>query len=135
MRTRRGSHGGDEHCLTHRGAQQLLSGKPMFPGSSTLNQLKRILEAVGWPSEEDVQALGSPFAETMMERIPRAKRTKVRYLLPSWSLVCLADALFPLQTLSDLFPTASVEALDLLQRLLRFNPKKVITWRACEEDA
>ena len=44
---------------------ELLNGKPIFPGSSTMNQLDRILEVTGRPSAEDVAALQSPFAETM----------------------------------------------------------------------
>ena len=44
---------------------ELLNGKPIFPGSSTMNQLDRILEVTGRPSAEDVASLQSPFAETM----------------------------------------------------------------------
>ena len=39
---------------------ELLNGKPIFPGSSTMNQLDRILEVTGRPSAEDVVALQSP---------------------------------------------------------------------------
>lgn len=33
---------------------ELLGGKPFFPGSSTVNQMERILEVTGRPSAEDV---------------------------------------------------------------------------------
>merc|ERR1712159_701666 len=49
---------------------ELLSGKPIFPGTSTMNQLDRILEVTGRPTPEDVAALQSPFAETMLESLP-----------------------------------------------------------------
>merc|ERR1712130_885854 len=45
---------------------ELLGGKPMFPGSSTMNQLDRIIEITGTPSPEDIEAIQSPFAATML---------------------------------------------------------------------
>lgn len=41
---------------------ELLNGKPVFPGTSTMNQLDRILEITGRPCAEDVEAVQSPFA-------------------------------------------------------------------------
>lgn len=83
---------------------ELLSAKPMFPGTSTMNQLDRIMEVTGRPSADDIESIKSPFAGTMLDSIP------------------------PSQTkpLKDLFPTASADALDLLKRLLQFNPNKRI---------
>ncbi len=34
---------------------ELIGGRPLFPGESTLNQLERILEVTGKPSPEDVK--------------------------------------------------------------------------------
>lgn len=84
---------------------EMLVGKPIFPGVSTMNQLDRILEVTGRPSEEDIAAIRSPFASTMLESLP-ASRPKA---------------------LSEMFPTASAEALDLLRVCLQFNPNKRIT--------
>jgi len=84
---------------------EMLSGKPIFPGTSTMNQLDRIIEVTGRPSQEDIEAIRSPFAATMLESLPP---TKPRFL-------------------SDMFPQATPEALDLLRRLLKFNPNKRIT--------
>ncbi|KAK9916466.1 hypothetical protein WJX75_002908 [Coccomyxa subellipsoidea] len=86
---------------------ELLTGKPIFPGSSTMNQLDRILEVTGQPSQQDVDAIASPFAATMLEALP------------------CGDA----PALHRLFPSASPEAADLLSRLLQFNPAKRITAR------
>jgi len=36
---------------------ELLGGKPMFPGSSTMNQLDRIIEITGTPSPEVLSRL------------------------------------------------------------------------------
>lgn len=84
---------------------ELLGGKPMFPGSSTMNQLDRIIEITGTPSADDIDAIQSPFAATML------------------------DSLTPTEprNLADVFPNASAEALDLLKQSLQFNPEKRIT--------
>jgi len=41
---------------------ELLLGKPVFPGTSTLNQLDRVMEVTGRPSQEDVDSMNSPLA-------------------------------------------------------------------------
>lgn len=84
---------------------ELLNGKPIFPGSSTMNQLDRIMELTGRPSQEDLDAIQSPFAGTMMES-------------------CSVTQAKPI---ADMFPHASEDALDLLTKLLQFNPNKRLT--------
>lgn len=84
---------------------ELLLGKPVFPGTSTLNQLDRVMEITGRPSQEDIEAINSPLAQTMLESLPPTKAKKLR----------------------DVFPTASDEALDLLKNLMHFNPGKRLT--------
>lgn len=83
---------------------ELLGGKPMFPGTSTMNQLDRIIEVTGRPSQDDIEAINSPFAATMLESLPPTQPTR----------------------LQDIFPHASDEALDLLRQCLQFNPLKRI---------
>ena len=41
-----------------------------MPGSSTMNQLEKILEVCGKPSAEDVAAINSSFSETMLASLP-----------------------------------------------------------------
>jgi mitogen-activated protein kinase 15 len=84
---------------------ELLLGKPVFPGTSTLNQLDRVMEVTGRPSPEDVESINSPLAQTMLESLPASKPKK----------------------LADMFPNASDDALDLLKNLLQFNPNKRLT--------
>lgn len=84
---------------------ELLIGKAMFPGTSTLNQLNKILEVTGKPSKEDITSLQSDLANTMLETIPSIKT----------------------KNLKNLFKNASANALDLLTKLLQFNPNKRIT--------
>jgi len=88
---------------------ELLNGKPIFPGTSTMNQLDKIMEVTGIPSQEDIESIQSPFAGTMLERITP---TNAR---PNQN------------SLQEMFPTASPDALDLLKQLLNFNPSKRIT--------
>jgi len=89
---------------------ELLNGKPIFPGSSTMNQLDRILEVTGRPSSEDVAALQSPFAETMLESLPSNRHRAL-------------DS----NRFKEMFPSASPDGLQFLRECLRFNPGKRIT--------
>ena len=43
---------------------ELLLGKPVFPGTSTLNQLDRVMELIGRPSQDDIDAIDCPLAQT-----------------------------------------------------------------------
>ena len=84
---------------------ELLGGKPIFPGTSTMNQLDRIMEVTGRPSGEDVDAIQSPFAATMLESLPPSRRRRIAHV----------------------FPNADEQAADLLSKLLEFNPNKRIS--------
>ncbi|XP_026191184.1 extracellular signal-regulated kinase 2 [Cyclospora cayetanensis] len=84
---------------------ELLCGKPIFPGTSTMNQLERVVAITGRPSPEDIAAIRSPFAATMMESLAVVKQ----------------------KNLEDCFPDAPAMALDLLNQLLQFNPLKRIS--------
>jgi mitogen-activated protein kinase 15 len=84
---------------------EMVVGKPIFPGNSTMNQLERVLECTGKPTAEDVASIKSPFASTMIESI-----TSLRH-----------------KSLAEFFPGASAEALDLIAKCLHFNPDKRIT--------
>jgi mitogen-activated protein kinase 15 len=59
----------------------------------------------GRPSAEDIESIKSPFAANMLESLPPSKP----------------------RFLSDMFPHASPDALDLLRRCLKFNPSKRMT--------
>jgi mitogen-activated protein kinase 15 len=61
---------------------ELLGGKPMFPGTSTMNQLDRIIEVTGRPTAEDIDAIKSPFAATMLESLPPSQPKYVGAHIP-----------------------------------------------------
>jgi len=85
---------------------ELLGGKPMFPGTSTTNQIDRILEVTGRPSKEDIESIQSEFAAQMLENLP--------------------DPPAP-RTLENIYPNADSDSIDMLQKLLMFNPDKRMT--------
>lgn len=81
---------------------ELIAGKPIFPGTSTLNQLDRIMELTGRPSPEDIESVQSSLAVTMLESLPPSRT----------------------RSFHSFFPAASDDALDLIRNLLQFNPNK-----------
>jgi len=85
---------------------ELLGGKPIFPGSSTMNQLDKIIEVTGRPTSADIKAMQSTFAVTILESIPQQTAPR---------------------SLKSKYMQASDVALDLLGKLLMFNPEKRIT--------
>uniref|UniRef100_A0A7S2SMW8 Mitogen-activated protein kinase n=1 Tax=Mucochytrium quahogii TaxID=96639 RepID=A0A7S2SMW8_9STRA len=84
---------------------ELLARKPLFPGEDYIHQLQLITDVLGTPSEADMHFIKSEKAKRFMRNQPlRCKRK-----------------------MSDLYPKASAECLDLLNRMLHFNPDKRIT--------
>ena len=83
---------------------ELLSGKPVFPGTSTLSQIDKVLEITGKPTKEDILSIQSEMAQHMLENISVNK----------------------MKPLKSIFPKATPIELDLLSKLLQFNPNKRI---------
>lgn len=93
----------------------MINEKPIFRGRSTLDQLIKIMELTGKPSEADVRPIlaNAPYAKTMLESIGRPS-------LPTTSVLFLAKAPTP--------------AKDLIVKLLKFNPEKRLSAEAALED-
>ncbi|XP_034524636.1 mitogen-activated protein kinase 15 isoform X3 [Ailuropoda melanoleuca] len=90
---------------------EMLRGRPLFPGTSTLHQLELILETIPPPSKEDLLALGSSYSASILPCLGSRGQN--------------AGARRPRQTLDTLLPSDTPpEALDLLRRLLVFAPDK-----------
>jgi mitogen-activated protein kinase 15 len=70
-----------------------------------LNQLEKILEVTGRPSKLDMKSIKSKHTQTMIDGLQVKNQ----------------------RTLQSLFPTAPPDALDLLNRLLQFNPDRRAT--------
>nr|AZL94363.1 peroxiredoxin 1 [Nephromyces sp. MMRI] len=81
---------------------ELLLGKPILQGKSTLDQLKLIVNFIGSPSHSDSLEIKSDFAPQMLAALPVTQGRDFK----------------------TVFTNASNDALDLLKKLLQFNPKK-----------
>ena len=84
---------------------ELLCGRPLFPGTSTLSQINKVLEVTGKPSKEDIVSVQSDLAATMLETIVTTKT----------------------RSLKTMFPKCDPVEIDLLSKLLQFNPNKRIS--------
>uniref|UniRef100_A0A2K5SAF7 Mitogen-activated protein kinase n=3 Tax=Cebidae TaxID=9498 RepID=A0A2K5SAF7_CEBIM len=84
---------------------EMLSNRPIFPGKHYLDQLNHILGILGSPSQEDLNCIINMKARNYLQSLP--SKTKV-----AWA---------------KLFPKSDSKALDLLDRMLTFNPNKRIT--------
>ena len=47
---------------------EMLLGKPLFPGSSTLNQIERVMSSIEMPSKEDIESIGSSYGGSVIEK-------------------------------------------------------------------
>jgi len=98
---------------------EIIIGKPIFPGSSTINQLEIIMELTGKPSVERQGEISS-FAPSMITAIPK----QLPFADDSPNLKNADEA--TKTRWSNRFPSATAEALDLLYCLLQLDPKKRI---------
>ncbi|KAL9273107.1 Mitogen-activated protein kinase homolog NTF3-like protein [Drosera capensis] len=84
---------------------ELLGRKPIFPGTECLNQLKLIFNILGSQKESDLQFIDNPKAKRFIRSLPYS----------------------PGVPLSRIYPNAHPLALDLLQKMLVFDPTKRIS--------
>ncbi|KAK9352782.1 kinase-like domain-containing protein [Lipomyces doorenjongii] len=84
---------------------ELLGGKPFFKGHDYVDQLNQILRYLGTPSSETLSRIGSQRAQEYVRSLPYMPRVPF----------------------SKLFPTANPQALDLLSRMLAFDPAERVT--------
>jgi serine/threonine protein kinase len=84
---------------------ELLARKPLFPGDDYIHQLHLISDVVGTSPDDDLSFVPSERARKFMANLPPKPRVD----------------------LATLFPEASADALDLLNKMLVFNPAHRIT--------
>jgi mitogen-activated protein kinase 1/3 len=84
---------------------ELLNREPLFQGENYVDQLQVIFAVLGTPTDEDLACV---YNDEALQFISKLKRRK-----PA--------------SLKRIFPTASKLALDLLSKILVFNPKNRIT--------
>ena len=87
---------------------ELLGRAPIFPGEDYLDQVKRVIGVLGTPSAADLEFIGNPSAIRFISKLPRRDKAK-------WT---------------HIYPKASAAAIDLIDKMLVFNPEK--RWSAIE---
>ncbi|KAI8868681.1 mitogen-activated protein kinase [Ramicandelaber brevisporus] len=84
---------------------EMISGRPLFPGRDYHDQLTLILDVLGTPTMEDFYGIKSRRAREYIRNLPLKKRVPFSRLLPQ----------------------ANPLAIDMLEKLLTFNPVRRIT--------
>ena len=87
---------------------EFLGRKALFPGRDYLQQLRLIIETLGAPSAADLAMIDNPQAVEYIKALPAKPKT-------------------PFATL---YPNANPDAVDLLEKMLIFDPKK--RWSAAD---
>lgn len=93
---------------------EMIIGRPIFPGTSTLNQLERVIEKIGFPNEAERKALETQYSKTMLENLttgPESARREWRELLPS----APPDAISFVSRLITWAPEARLTAEEAIQ--------------------
>jgi mitogen-activated protein kinase 15 len=60
---------------------EMFRSKPLLPGNSTMNQIERIVQLIGFPTDEDLTDIDSPFAEIMLWGVSMFERVSLSTLL------------------------------------------------------
>ena len=84
---------------------EMLLGVPIFQGTSSMHQLDLISQLVGPPSPQDIAALNAPYASATFSQISTKRKKSPQ----------------------QMFPKADPLALDLLMKLLRYDPSERLT--------
>jgi len=84
---------------------EMLLKEPIFQGEDYIDQLRVIFKLIGTPSEEDLQSVNSSDAANFIRRLKHRERKEF----------------------STVFPDASAEAIDLLEKIFVFDPARRIT--------
>ncbi|XP_021889758.1 mitogen-activated protein kinase 3 [Carica papaya] len=84
---------------------ELMNRKPLFPGRDHVHQLRLLTELLGTPTESDLEFVRNEDAKRYIRQLPT----------------------HPRQPLARHFPNVHPSAIDLVDRMLTFDPRKRIT--------
>ena len=79
---------------------EMIRGKPMFPGHSTLNQIERVVQWTGPPTLTDLKSLKTDFGKEMVDILTKIKPVSRK----------------------DWFTNIPSDAMDIITKTLSFNP-------------
>lgn len=57
---------------------EMLLGRAIFPGTSTMNQVELITEVLGKPTDEDIESIQAPLASHIFENINLNKKKNLK---------------------------------------------------------
>ncbi|CAD8155778.1 unnamed protein product [Paramecium octaurelia] len=83
---------------------EMIMCKSLFAGQSTLNQLEKIVEVIGRPSQDDLNQINAPLADKIFREIQNSRRRPLTQFI---------------KTQDDI--------IDFIQKCLTWNPQKRIT--------
>lgn len=81
---------------------EMLLGRPLLPGTSTLDQIEKVFELTGQPTAEDLEQLRSATSEQLLSSVK----------------------VLPRKPLHELVPKAPPDALDFMQQCFQLDPRK-----------
>ncbi|KIJ55660.1 hypothetical protein M422DRAFT_78639, partial [Sphaerobolus stellatus SS14] len=84
---------------------ELLLGQPLFKGNDVVDQLNRILDVLGTPGEEVFDKIASDKAKAYLRSLPIRKP----------------------RSFKKIFPMADANAIDLMEKMITWNPDTRIT--------
>lgn len=90
---------------------ELLTGKTLFPGNDHIDQLFKIMEVVGKPTEYFLQKIKSSNARTYIMSMPSCEK----------------------QDFNVIFPNATPLAKDIMQKMLLLDPEERLPAQQCLE--
>eukprot|EP01022_Parablepharisma_sp_SALTPOND_P004869 TRINITY_DN121158_c0_g1_i1.p1 TRINITY_DN121158_c0_g1~~TRINITY_DN121158_c0_g1_i1.p1 ORF type:complete len:401 (-),score=14.82 TRINITY_DN121158_c0_g1_i1:54-1175(-) len=90
---------------------ELITKEPLFPCTSQIDSLNRVVGMLGKPSEEDMEFINNPHAKKVFQNMPQSAPK-------GWNEIC---------------PTSNSLCLDVLSKMLVFNPGKRYTAKQCLE--
>ncbi|KAK0419815.1 hypothetical protein QR680_014337 [Steinernema hermaphroditum] len=88
---------------------EMIIGRALFPGTSTINQIERIMNTIIRPSRTDIDSIGSHYAASVLDKMPKSPKRSLEIVLGG----------------------ADPAAVDLVNRLLIFAPHKRLTVEHC----
>ena len=88
---------------------ELMARCPIFRGENYLDQIKKINDILGSPNESDLSYISDPQAIKFINELPKNKKI----------------------SFSQIFQKHNQLAIDLLEKMLCFNPKNRITIEEC----
>lgn len=84
---------------------EMIRGKPLFPGSCTVNQVERIISALPDATDRDIQSIGAGYGSSLLSQTSKCSHPK----------------------LDELLSGAPDEAKSLVKSLLLFDPAARLT--------